>query len=292
MGYYTVKQLLESGYQVFATGKGESRINFDYQIFTYRSLDFTSLPDVKEVFRKFNPDAVVHSGALSKPDDCEHNRDLAYQVNVQGTINLLQEAQKSRCFFILLSTDFVFDGEKGLYREDDLPNPVNYYGETKLLAEEEVKKFLDDWAIVRTVLVYGKNFSGRENIVTAVANGLKNEKRLKIFDDQIRTPTYVEDLADGISKIVEKKARGIYHISGEEVFTPYQIALAVADFLGYDHSRIERVTSDTFQPHAGAARRPLKTGFDISKAKKLLGFQPITFEEGLKKTLTEELPNP
>ena len=138
-----------------------------------------------------------------------------------------------------------------------------------------------DWNIVRTVLVYGKTFSGRENIVTNTAKALSEKRPLKIFDDQVRTPTYVEDLAGGIVAVLEKGADGIYHLSGEDIKTPYEVSIETARFLGLNTSLIARVKEEEFhQP----ARRPAKTGFDITKAKRDLGFQPISFKEGLEKT--------
>lgn len=281
VGYYLTQQLLQKGFYVIATGKGECRLPFHQENFIYQSLDFTNREEVELSFKKHQPQVVVHCGALSKPDECELNKDAAFCVNVTGTIHLLNAAAKNNCFFIFLSTDFVFSGEKGMYKEDDERQPVNYYGETKMLAEDEVKKYLPAWAIVRTVLVYGKPFLSRQNILTMVANALRKGEELNIFNDQVRTPTYVEDLAKAIVSIIEKKAGGLYHISGEDVLTPYQMAKAVAKHLQLDETLIHQVKeSDFLQP----ARRPLITGFDISKAKKDLHFQPVSFSEGLKKT--------
>jgi dTDP-4-dehydrorhamnose reductase len=130
-------------------------------------------------------------------------------------------------------------------------------------------------------LVYGRTFSGRENIVTNTAKALREGRPLKIFDDQVRTPTYVEDLASGIVAVMEKGRNGIYHLSGENVKTPYDVSIETAEYLHLDTSLITRVKEKDFdQP----ARRPAKTGFDISKAKRDLNFQPISFEEGLRRT--------
>ncbi|MBB1283952.1 SDR family oxidoreductase [Flavisolibacter sp. BT320] len=264
-----------------ATGKGESRIPFRDTNFTYRQLDFTNKENVATVFAPFKPDVVVHCGAISKPDECELNREAAFLSNVTGTINLLEAAADFRSHFIFMSTDFVFSGEKGFYNEEDERGPVNYYGQTKLLAEDEVAKYPFSWSLVRTVLAYGKTFSGRENIVTNTAKALREGRRLKIFDDQWRTPTYIEDLAAGIVSIIEKRAGGTYHLSGEDLRTPYDVAVETAHFLHLDTSLITAVKAEEFDQQAA---RPPKTGFDISKAKRDLDFQPLTFSEGLRKT--------
>jgi dTDP-4-dehydrorhamnose reductase len=170
-----------------------------------------------------------------------------------------------------------------MYREDDVPGPVNYYGRTKLEAEEAVKEYEHDWTIVRTVLVYGKNHSGHNNLLKIVKEKLEKGEEYKVFDDQVRTPTYVEDLAKGIVSVIEKRATGIFHLSGKDILTPYQMAIKTAEHLKIDSSVIKKATVASFsQP----AKRPLKTGFVIDKARKELGYEPGSFEEGLNKTFS------
>lgn len=284
LGYYLAEQLLSKGFLVIATGKGECRLPFfKNQNFEYHSMDFTDPYSVHDVFEKVKPEVIIQAGAMSKPDECELNQMQAYLVNVEGTIQLLINAEEISSYFIYISTDFVFDGEKGMYSETDKPNPVNYYGRTKLEAEESVQEYEHGWAIIRTVLVYGKNYSGHNNILSTIKQKLENKENYNIVDDQFRTPTYVEDLARGIVSVVEKRATGIFHISGNEMMTPYDMAIKTADYLGLDKSLLKKVNASTFsQP----AKRPLKTGFDISKAKKELNYLPISFEEGLKRTFS------
>ena len=284
LGYYLVEQLLCKGHHVIATGKGQCRLPFSkYPNFQYEEMDFTDPFSIHDVFENIKPDVVIHAGAMSKPDECELDQMKAYLVNVEGTVQLLINSADIKSFFIFLSTDFVFDGERGMYNEEDIPNPVNYYGKTKLEAEEAVKEYEHDWAIVRTVLVYGKNFSGHSNILKIVKEKLEKGEEYKVVDDQVRTPTYVGDLATGIVSIVEKRAKGIFHLSGKNMLTPYQMAIKAAEHLKLDKSLLKKVTAASFtQP----ARRPLKTGFNIDKARKELGFEPLSFEEGLNKTFS------
>ncbi|MBD0277519.1 MAG: SDR family oxidoreductase [Flavisolibacter sp.] len=282
VGHNIVEQLLLKKYKVIATGKGPNRWSCDNAQFSYETMDFTEAEHIKAVFEKYVPDIIVHCGALPKPDECEQNKEAAFRINVSGTIYLLNEAAKYGCFFIFLSTDFIFSGEEGMYKEEDTPAPVNYYGQTKLLAEGEVKKYPFPWTIVRTVLVYGPSDGGRLNMVTMVADALHANKTLHIYDDQVRTPTYVADLAKAIATIIDKRATGVYHISGKDVRTPYQIACAVARYLGFDDKKINRVTAETF---IQGAKRPPKTGFSIEKAKRELNYQPVSFDDGLSLTL-------
>jgi len=282
LGHYLVSLLLQKGYEVIATGKGNNRLPFgNSEKFVYTEMDFTNPFVVNDIFDTHKPEIVVHAGAVSKPDECELNQKEALRINTEGTVTMLSNAAKHKCFFIFISTDFVFDGEAGMYTEVDSPNPVNFYGKTKLEAEEAVKRYDFDWAIVRTVLVYGKAMAGRSNILTIVKEKLEKGEAYSVVDDQVRTPTYVEDLAAGIIAIMEKRACGIYHLSGINILTPYEMACKTADFLGLDKSLIKRVTAESFsQP----AKRPARTGFIIDKAKRELAYSPVSFLEGLKRT--------
>ena len=284
LGHYLCKQLIERGHEVIATGRGDCRLPFgDHTSFQYASMDFTDPFAVHDVFEKYHPDVVVHAGAMSKVDECEQNQWQAYVTNVEGTVTMLLNAEEQHCFFVFVSTDFIFDGEQGMYKEDDRPGPVNFYGKTKLEGEEAVKEYEFDWAIVRTILVYGKPVRGKANLLTIVKEKLEKGEEYNVVNDQVRTPSFVEDLAAGILSVIERKATGIYHLSGEDILTPYEMACQVADHLGFNKSLIKKVTVENFsQP----ARRPPKTGFIIDKAKKKLGYHPVSFEEGMQRTFS------
>lgn len=280
IGNYLIERF-SNAFIVVATGLGDPRFSFQHNNLIYHSLDFTDPEQVRIVFQRFRPHYVIHSGAMSKPDECELNKELAYKVNVEGTKNLLKQSKEYGSFFIYLSTDFIFSGERGMYSEEDTPAPVNYYGATKLKAEELVKAYPFEWAIFRTVLVYGNPRNGRQNILSGAVNDLMKEKELHIFDDQVRTPTYVEDIVDAIYNLIKKRITGVFHISGSDALTPYQMVKALANYLELDTNLIKRITAnDLVQP----ALRPLKTGFDISKARKTLNYHPTSFLEGLKKS--------
>jgi dTDP-4-dehydrorhamnose reductase len=284
VGFYLSQLLLRKGYKVIATGKGLNRLPFHANNFVYETMDFTNEESVKGVFDKYKPDVVIHSGAMSKPDECELNKEAAFLTNVTGTLYLLHAATQLKSFFLYISTDFVFEGASLNYTEEDVVQPVNYYGQSKVLAEEEVKKYGHGWSIVRTILVYGHPKSGRQNLLTMVATALKSGKEIKIVSDQTRKPTYVEDLAQAIVNIIEKRISGIFHICGKDVITPYQIACAVADYFSLDKSKIISITAASFKE---PARRPPVTGFDCNKAKKELSYEPIAFKLGMEKTFED-----
>lgn len=282
LGQYLVRDMAEAGYEVFATNRGENRLpDYVNLAYNYTSVDIKDKKAVEAFLSSVNPGIIIHAAAMAQPDACELNKDECKDVNINATAYITAMAEKLKARLIYVSTDFVFSGDAGPYHEEDAPAPVNYYGESKLESEKIVQKSNVSWAIVRTVLVYGNILSGtRSNVVTWVKDNLEKKNHIKVVNDQIRTPTYIEDLSKGIVLIVQKNAEGIYHISGKEVFTPYEMAIQVADYFGLDKSLMEKVTADTFtQP----AQRPLKTGFIIDKAERELGYSPISFKEGIQK---------
>jgi dTDP-4-dehydrorhamnose reductase len=280
LGQHLVQELLHQQFSVVATSKGPNRLPFDESAnFKYRSLDITDELTIEQVMEEEKPEVVVHSAAMTQVDECEKNPELCEKVNVYGTTQLLVDAEANSKYIIYLSTDFVFDGLNGLYREDDDLRPINFYGFTKMQAEAIMHTSEIPWAIVRTCLVYGNPLQGtRSNIVNWVRENLQEGKPIKVVSDQLRTPTYVGDLAKGIVSMIRKKATGIFHISGKEQLTPHQMALRTADHFSLDKSLITEVTADTFtQP----AKRPPRTGFNITKAETELDYKPRSFEEGL-----------
>ena len=285
LGQHLVKLLIDcSAFEVVATGKGPSRLPFDSShLFTYVSLDITDGVEVNSLVTSYQPSIIIHTAAITQVDECEQNPVNCWNTNVSATRFLLGAAETIGAFFIYISTDFVFDGKAGPYVESDIPGPVNYYGSSKLGAEKSVMEAKLPWCIIRTVLVYGNMLVGnRNNMVSWVQNNLAQGKAIQVVSDQWRTPTYVEDLAKGILLAIENKAKGIYHISGEDLLTPYNMAMATADHLGLDKNLIEKVDASLFvQP----AKRPAKTGLIIEKAKIELGFSPLSFKDGLKKML-------
>lgn len=282
MGSYIVKQLLEDGHEVFATSRSADLSSFSkYENYHFGQMDFTDPVEVYYAFESIKPNVVVHSGAMSKPDDCEIYRTEAYETNVEGTVELLQYATMHNSFFVYISSDFVFNGNEGMHAEADTPDPINYYGKTKMEAEKAVQEYKFDWAIVRTVFVYGKPLYGRDSFVTMIAKILQNNDSYKAVNDQERTPTYVEDLAKGIAAIINKKAQGTFHLCGKDMLTPYAMALKTASLLHLNESLLHAVTCKEFKE---IARRPLKSGLSIAKAQTELGYEPLSFEEGLQKT--------
>lgn len=265
-------------YEVIAAGRGVNRLP-EQQGYTYESVNLRNTVSVQQLLEKHRPDIIIHAAAMTQVDDCERNKDACWDTNVAATRYLIQAAEKYNAFFLFLSTDFVFDGLEGPYREEDAPNPLSYYGASKVAAERMIKNSKLSWAIVRTVLVYGTAIDmQRSNIITWVKNNLQQGKKIKVVDDQWRTPTLVQDLAEGCKLVADKQRTGVFHISGKEMLTPYDMAVQTAQFFNLDLRLIEKVNAKSFvQP----AKRPAKTGFVIDKAVQELGYQPRSFAEGL-----------
>ncbi len=264
---------------------GQHLIHYPEIIPTTRAtMDITDPLAVADVFARTKPSAIIHAAAMTQVDPCELDPASCRRVNIEATERLAQHAARIGARFIFLSTDFIFDGLAGPYREDDTPNPLSVYGRSKWEAEECVRAVPNlDWTIVRTVLVYGPVFRGtRSNIISWVRSSLEAGKPIQVVSDQWRTPTYVGDLARGIHAIITRGATGIYHISGRDFLTPYDMAIRTARLLSLDESLISKVDASTFtQP----GRRPARTGFVIDKAIRDLDYNPISFEEGILLTL-------
>lgn len=246
----------------------------------YRSLDITVQAEVDAVFDAVRPDVVVHTAAMTNVDACELDPAACRLQNVTATDHLVRAAERHGSHFILLSTDFIFDGKAGPYREEDAPAPLSVYGHSKLEAERLVQASrLERWAIARTIIVYGIAAGlSRSNVVLWAKSALEKGQPMNVVDDQWRMPTLAEDLADGCIRIARRGAMGIFHLSGPEGMTILELTRRVARFFDLDPSPIHPVTSDSL---AQPAKRPPRTGFILDKARRELGYAPRTFEEGL-----------
>ena len=267
----------EPSVSIVATGRGPNR-NSDGS-YLYERMDITEASEVDEIIQKHAPDAVIHTAAMTNVDQCEQEQEGCWQQNVLAVENMVRACQKTESFLLHLSTDFIFDGEAGPYDEEDKPNPISYYGESKLAAEKLLVDSDLDWAIARTVLVCGiVQDMSRSNIILWVKKSLEDGKDIKVVNDQLRSPTLAEDLAMGCWLIVKNKANGIFNIAGKDLLTPYDMACKTATFFDLQTDTMQEADGSIFtQP----AKRPPKTGLIIDKARKVLGYEPRSFEEGI-----------
>lgn len=278
LGQKLVSLLQEKGnIHVVATARGNSAQPITQGEF--RSLDVTDNNQVEKLVSETKPDVIIHTAAMTQVDDCETKRDECILNNVTAVEHLVAACRAHNVHLVHVSTDFIFDGSTGPLDELAEPNPVNFYGESKLAAEKAIQSSGISWSILRTVLVYGvTNDMSRSNIVLWVKKSLEEKKSISVVNDQWRTPTLAEDLAQGCYLAAIKKAGGVFNISGKDFMSPFDIAVQTAEFFKLDKTLIQATDSTKFkQP----ARRPMKTGFIIDKAKKELGYEPHSFLEGL-----------
>ena len=286
LGQRLVYNLLQrKDVELIATEKGENRLNEKIG-YTFISLDITDEKKIQDVFREHKPDVVINAAAMTNVDGCETQRDECWAQNVTA-LKFICDAIKDPsngiqgCHLIHVSTDFIFDGKKGgEYTEEDEPNPQSYYAKSKWEGEKIVIHSGIKWSIARTIIVYGvTDGQTRSNLVLWVKNSLSKGQRINVITDQYRSPTLSEDLANGCIAIADKKAEGIFNLSGPQTFSIWQLAEMIADFWKLDKTLMDPVTTAQLkQP----AQRPLRTGFVLEKAKKILGYHPHSFMEGLK----------
>lgn len=267
-------------YDILATGK-DATPRFQGASCGYVPLDITAPQDVRRIFQDFSPGVVINCAAQTQVDQCEREREACWEVNATAVEYLARQCDVTGARLIQVSTDFVFDGADGPYNETARPNPVNFYGRSKMAAENAVRSArLGNWAIARTVLVFGAGHSlGRSNIALWVIDKLLKGETIQVVNDQWRTPTYAPDLAAGIEKIVRYEKTGIYHLAGREYLTVCDFARTIADVFDLDASLIQPTDASRFTQDA---LRPPRTGFIILKAETELGYKPHALQQSLR----------
>jgi len=225
----------------------------------YFSLDITQKENIEVIFKKVTPDVVVHTAAYTDVDGCEKDKEAAFAVNVQGTRNLAGSAEEIGAKFVYVSTDYVFNGEKGRYEENDDTDPIDYYGVTKLEGEKYVEKICTNFIIVRTSVIYGSN---KKNFVTWVVDMLKRGKKINIVTDQYVSPTLNIDLAEQLVALIDKDAAGVFHTAGRDRINRYDFVKVIADVFDLDESLVNPVKMTDMN---WIAKRPRDSSLDISK---------------------------
>ena len=279
LGQSLVNLLLKdkSKYKIFGFSKGNNRSGRND--FEYVSIDITNKVLLKDKISEIKPNFIINTAAMTNVDACENNKLACDTLNIDVVKTLTEISQEFNTHVIHLSTDFIFDGEKGNYKETDTPNPLSYYGLSKLKSEEVLLNSNINYTILRTILVYGKVYDmSRSNIVLWVKEMLESGKEITIVDDQFRAPTYVEELAMACKISMDKKALGIFNISSKEALSVFEIAKQIAEVFKLDKSLIKPISTSTLNQ---TAPRPSKTGFDLTKTNKILGFYPKSFKEEL-----------
>ena len=279
LGQKLVDYCLENNISFIATSKGENR-NSKCPCEVYQELDITNNDEVLEIIKSELPTHIIHTAAITNVDFCELNPDDCELVNVTATGYLIEASNEVKAHFQFVSTDFVFDGEKGDYKEGDKVNPLSEYARSKVKGENLTEKNAEfGWSIIRTIIVYGIGDQlSRSNLIVWAKGALEKGDSINIIDDQFRAPTYADDLAAGCMGVVLHKEEGIFHISGPETMSIYDIVQRIANHFNYSMENVSRISSSTLnQP----AHRPPKTGFNLTKAYGRIKYSPRTIEETL-----------
>ncbi len=192
-------------------------------------LEISDKAQVQKIFEEVAPEVVVHAATLTDVDKCELNKELAWKINVEGTENIAKASETNNAFLMYISTDYVFNGKTGQYKETDTPDPLNYYGLTKLSAEEQVRHIAKEYCIARTSVIYGATpAAGKVNFALWLLNSLKKGEKPKALIDQWNSPTLNTNLARMSLEIIEKRLMGTFHLSGATRISRYDFAQMVA----------------------------------------------------------------
>jgi dTDP-4-dehydrorhamnose reductase len=272
------KLRIDDAVELIATSKGKNRVSVR-DGYAYHSLDITNKVAVDELITTQNPDVVINTAAMTNVDLCEDKKNECDALNVDAVGFLADACSRIDAHLIHISTDFIFDGEDGPYREEDMPNPLSYYGLSKLKSEQLLQVHLVKWTILRTIIIFGvgENLS-KGNIVLWAKEALAKGDPLHIIDDQFRAPTLAEDLADICILAAKKKALGIFNASGKDIMSIYEIVERVAKHYGNSTDNLNKISTATLNQKA---ERPARTGFVLDKSIKELGYHPHSFEECL-----------
>ncbi len=253
--------------------------------YSYHRQDLSERDETVELIGRIKPGVIVHSAAMTSLNTCEVARERCWQVNVRAVENVIEAARRSGAHLVLLSTDHVFNGEAGPYSELDRPDPISYYGKSKLAAENTVLGGGVGSAVVRTVSVFGRGRHLKPNFVSWLVGKLREGKEVKVVSDQMSNVTFVGDVVRAIRRVVTLKRSGLYHVAGRQIINRFEFARLVAEAYGLDPEPIQpTLTRLLDQP----APRPLQGGLVVDKAEKELKLQFLDVEGSLRQYREQE----
>lgn len=274
----------------------ELAVQNEYEVYSAYSLhkpihgtavhfDVSDGVSVEDTIGRIRPGVVVHAAALTDVDRCEQERELAWRINVGSTENVVESCRKCGAFLVYVSTDYVFDGEKGMYEESDAVAPINYYGFTKLKAEESVKSLAGRYCVARASVIFGSNpATGKMNFALWLIDRLRKKEKVEIVTDQWNSPTLNSSLAEMILEAVEREITGTYHLSGATRVDRYSFSRLIAETFELDASLIAPTSSTRF---SWVARRPRDSSLSTSKAEQTFKSKPLKLEAALLKMKEE-----
>jgi len=276
----TMVKIFRNDYFVIGCDLTGSSFNTKFPENEYLQLDLTQREKVQKNLSEIMPDIIINTAAFTDVDKSEEKRDLCWTTNVRTVEILVESVSDFSPVFVQISTDYVFDGKSGSYRETSKTNPVSYYGQTKLAAEKIVRSSNLEYIIARTMVLYGNGEKVRNNFVTWVIQQLKDGNKIKVVNDQRGNPTLVDDLSEAIKKLIEKEEYGTFHVSGRDVCSRYEFAQKIIEVFDLDRKLMEEVEGSQFKQ---AAPRPVNSSFILDKLCNTLDWLPGGLEESLSK---------
>jgi len=242
--------------------------------------DLYQASQINALLKDIDPEVIIHTAAVANPDLCEDDPDSAMMVNIIATKELAKWAQQSEVRIIFTSTDMVFDGEKGSYKEDDVPNPISFYSQTKVAAEEYIKGNHSEYVIARVALVYGIGITRQTSFFEKMIEKLQNGESITLFYDQFRSPILVDNLAEALLDLAENDFVGIIHLGGNERISRWELGLKTCEILSLPS---ENVVKGSMFDFAGTTFRPRDISLVNDLAKDVLKVKLLNCDEGLER---------
>ena len=264
IGHQVVKDLSET-HEVFSC-YNKSKPEFGIPT----KMDLLNHEMISNVLSEKNPDIVIHLGAMTAVDLCDTQQDNALKINSQATEILAKECSKINSFMVYVSTDYVFDGNTGMYEENDTTNPLGFYGKSKLLGEKSIQNFSSNWCIARTSTPFGLHPTKKSFPIWVIEN-LQKQKQIDVLTDQFTSPTYVPSLSRMLIEISERHLTGIIHVAGASKISRYEMASLVSDKLGLDGKLLREISINDIK---WEAQRPKDSSLNVSKAISTLNQKP------------------
>jgi len=278
VGSQVVQDLAKSEHQIYSC-YSHSKPNNGIPV----QLDLVNNNNIIQIIENIKPDVIIHLAAMTNVDLCEKEKELALKINAKDTETLAKQAARHGSFFVYVSTDYVFDGEKGMKKESDMPSPIDYYGYSKYQGELAVQDMASSWCIARTSTPFGMHPT-RKSFPIFVAENLGAKKEISVVTDQYTSPTYVPNLSQMLIEISTRQIVGAIHLAGATRISRYDMAILVAEKVGLEKSLLKPTTINDMN---WIAKRPRDSSLDVSKAAQILKEKPLTVEEGLDRFMSE-----
>ena len=271
VGQQVVKYLSKSN-QVFSC-YNESKPEYGDSV----KMDLKNYEMISSVLTEIKPDVVIHLGAMTGVDLCEKEKTSASEINTKATEIIAKECSKLNSFLVYVSTDYVFDGNFGMYKEDDVTNPLGFYGKSKLEGEKAVQNFSTNWCIARTSTPFGLHPTKKSFPMWVIEN-LQKQKQIDVLIDQFTSPTYIPNLSRMLIEISERRITGIIHAAGASKISRYQMASMVSDKLNLDGTLLKQISMNKMK---WVAQRPKDSSLDVSRASSILNEKPQKIDQSL-----------